>query len=74
MWSRGSDLASLGGIPQTIDLLPPRCISVRSPVHGLLTFDGIPEDMTVGHLKVMIAERVGLSAGSTEPELSQGHG
>ena len=61
MWSRGSDLGSLGGIPQTIDILPPRCISVRSPVHGMLTFDGIAEDTTVGHLKVMIVERVGLS-------------
>jgi len=54
-------LGSLGGIPQTIDILPPRCISVRSPVHGMLTFDGIAEDTTVGHLKVMIVERVGLS-------------
>lgn len=57
LWSRGSDSSAL----YSIDAPPPTCVKVRSPVHGMITLDGLVEDLTIGELKTLIAERVGLN-------------
>jgi hypothetical protein len=57
LWSRGSDSGSLYGSAEP----PATCVQVRSPVHGVITLSQLQPDVTIGDLKALVAERIGLS-------------
>lgn len=57
LWSRGSDSGSLYGSAEP----PATCVQVRSPVHGVITLNQLQHDVTIGDLKALVAERIGLS-------------
>jgi hypothetical protein len=57
LWSRGSDSGSLYGSAEP----PATCVQVRSAVHGVITLNQLQPDVTIGDLKALVAERIGLS-------------